>query len=73
MLAQGHKAVTPVRLEPAAPLSQVKHFTTEPLCTLTEVAELWDYFKLVPPILVSKLCPFIDYFFQNILLHVITQ
>ena len=30
-LAQGHKAVTPERLEPAAPRSQVKHSTTEPL------------------------------------------
>ena len=27
-LAQGHNTVTPVRLEPAAPLSQVKHSTT---------------------------------------------
>ena len=31
--AQGHNAVTPVRLEPAAPLSRVKHSTTEPLCS----------------------------------------
>ena len=30
-LAQGHNAVTPVRLEPAAPRSWVKHSTTEPL------------------------------------------
>ena len=29
-LAQGHNAVTPVRLEPAAPQPQVKHSTTEP-------------------------------------------
>ena len=29
--AQGHNAVMPVRLEPAAPLSRVKHSTTEPL------------------------------------------
>ena len=28
-LAQGHNAVKPVRLEPAAPQSQVKHSTTE--------------------------------------------
>ena len=28
---QGHNAVTPVRLEPAAPRSRVKHSTTEPL------------------------------------------
>ena len=33
-LAQGHNAVKPVRLEPAAPLSQVKHSTTEPLRSL---------------------------------------
>ena len=30
-LAQGHNAVTPVNLEPAAPRSRVKHSTTEPL------------------------------------------
>ena len=30
-LAQGHNAVTPVRLKPAAPRSPVKHSTTEPL------------------------------------------
>ena len=30
-LAQGHNAVTPVRLEPAAPWSRVKHSTTESL------------------------------------------
>ena len=30
-LAQGHNAVTSVRLEPATPQSRVKHSTTEPL------------------------------------------
>ena len=30
-LAQGHNTVVTVRLEPAAPWSQVKHSTTEPL------------------------------------------
>ena len=30
-LAQGHNAVTPVRLKPAAPRSQVQHSTTEPM------------------------------------------
>ena len=30
-LAQGYNAVTPVRLEPAASRSRVKHFTTEPV------------------------------------------
>ena len=33
-LAQGHNTVEPVRLEPAAPWSRVKHSTTEPLCCL---------------------------------------
>ena len=33
-LAQGHNAVTPVRLEPAAPQSRVKHSTTKPLRSL---------------------------------------
>ena len=33
-LAQGHNAVTPVRLEPSAPRSRVKHSTTEPLRSL---------------------------------------
>ena len=31
VLAQGHNAVPPVRLEPAALRSRVKHSTTEPL------------------------------------------
>ena len=34
-LAQGHITVTPVRLEPAASRSRVKHSTTEPLPPLT--------------------------------------
>ena len=34
VLAQGHNAVTPVRLESVAPLSRVKHSTAEPLCSL---------------------------------------
>ena len=40
-LAQGHNAVTPVKLEPAAPRFRVKHSTTEPLCSLAshEIAE----------------------------------
>ena len=33
-LAKDHNAVTPVRLEPAAPRSRVKHSTTEPLRSL---------------------------------------
>ena len=40
MLAQGHNAVTQVRLEPAALRSRVKHTTTEPLRSLlVSVAE----------------------------------
>ena len=35
-LAQGHNAVTLVRLKPAVPWSQVKHSTTEPLRSLKE-------------------------------------
>ena len=31
ILLKDHKAVTPVRLKPAVPRSQVKHSTTEPL------------------------------------------
>ena len=40
VLAQGHNPVAPVRLEPAAPWSRVKHSTTEPLRShiLTEKA-----------------------------------
>ena len=34
VLLKDHNPVTPVRLEPAAPLSRVKHSTTEPLCSL---------------------------------------
>ena len=34
-LAQGHNAVTPVRLESAAPRSRVKHSTTEPLSSIS--------------------------------------
>ena len=30
-VAQGHNTVKPVRLEPVAPRSRVKHSTTEPL------------------------------------------
>ena len=38
VLAQGHKAVTLVRLEPAALRSRVKHSTTEPLRSLTGIS-----------------------------------
>ena len=33
-LAQGHNAMTPLRLEPAALQSRVEHSTTEPLPSL---------------------------------------
>ena len=39
VLAQGHNAMTPVRLEPAALRSQVKHSTTEPLRSLSSLSE----------------------------------
>ena len=42
VLAQGHNTVMPVRLEPAAPLSRVKHSTTEPLCSLCRTSEKSD-------------------------------
>ena len=35
VFAQGHNAVKPVRLEPAALRSQVEHSTTEPLRSLS--------------------------------------
>ena len=39
-LAQGHNAVTPVRLEPAAPQSRVKNSTTEPPLKSRSLARL---------------------------------
>ena len=39
-LAQGDNAVTPVRLEPAAPRFRVQHSTIEPLCS-PEVIDHW--------------------------------
>ena len=38
-LAQGHNAVTPVKLGPMAARSRVKHSTTEPLRSLSENKE----------------------------------
>ena len=47
-LAQGHNAVTPVRLEPTTPLSQVKHSTTEPLCSpLTCKIPMFKFISLI--------------------------
>ena len=37
-LAQGHNPVMPMRLEPVAPRSRVKHSTTEPLRSLGETS-----------------------------------
>ena len=48
-LAQDHNAVTLVRLEPAALRSRVKHFTTEPLRSLTYLDfELSDVVFITP-------------------------
>ena len=44
-LAQGHNAMTPVRLEAAATRYQVKHSTTEPLRSEDEVL-VNRFFKL---------------------------
>ena len=41
-LAQGHNAVTLVKLEPAAPQSRVKHSTTEPLRPLSAIGKSTD-------------------------------
>ena len=59
-LAQGHNAVTPVRLKPAAPRSRVKHSTTEPLhspfdflAIITLLHLLLDYILLVFKVCIS--------------------
>ena len=46
-LAQGHNTVRPVRLEPSAPRSPVKHSTTEPLI-LVQLGSLHAYLTLSP-------------------------
>ena len=48
-LAQGHKTVTPVRLEPAVPRSRVKHSTTElPMVFLNVlVKNIKKYFLII--------------------------
>ena len=46
-LAQGHNAVKPVRLEPAALWSRVKHSTTEPLRSLCEAFNVTLMAKLL--------------------------
>ena len=40
-IAQGHNAATPVRIEPTALRSPVKHSTTEPLCSHIGVAAIF--------------------------------
>ena len=44
-LAQGHNAVKPLRLEPAASLSRAKHSTTEQLGSHTCTLYMLDAFK----------------------------
>ena len=44
-LAQGYNAVTPVRLEPVALWSPVKHSTTEPLHSLHADGTDWNFFE----------------------------
>ena len=39
-LAQGHNAVMPVKLEPTAPLSRLKHSTTE-ACVVVHVPAIY--------------------------------
>ena len=46
-LAQGHNTVTPVRLEPAAPRSRVKHSTTERLCSLVNVSDADQNYQII--------------------------
>ena len=41
VLAQGHNTVTPVRLQPAAPWSQVKHSTTALTLCVSNIKELF--------------------------------
>ena len=41
VLLKDHNAVTPVRLEPTAPRSRVKHSTTEPLRSLNYSLLIW--------------------------------
>ena len=65
-LAQGHNAATPVRLEPAAPQSPVKHYTTEPLRSPVVFGIELTYWSINR----IKVCCFghvlLDYFLFNI-------
>ena len=46
VLAQGHNAVTPVMLEPAALRSRVKHSTTERLRSLIYGVQIYGTFEI---------------------------
>ena len=54
-LAQGHNAVTPVRLKPASPRSRVKHSTTEPLRSLDTSSDNDSLNQALPVISFIKL------------------
>ena len=41
VLLKDHNVVTPVRLQPATPLSRVKHSTTEPLLSRKNLLKIW--------------------------------
>ena len=61
-LAQGHNAVTPVRLEPAALRSRVKHSTTEPLRSLDARKQIdFNLLRISPEFLIdqNKFLPFL--------------
>ena len=47
-LAQGHNAVTPVRLKPATPWSRVEHSTIEPMRSLQWKFDLSIVKKVLP-------------------------
>ena len=71
VLAQGHIAMTPVRLEPAASSSRVKHSPTEPMRSLSKCllgSDLECFFSV--PIFVHKhhLPVFVSYFLSAIVL-----
>ena len=54
VLAQGHNAVTPVRLEPMAPQSWAKHSNTEPLCYLCYTCYISNIVKMTWNVQKSK-------------------
>ena len=71
-LAQGHNTVTPVRLEPEAPRSRLKHSTTEPLCSLRLVEGMTlivHFSQFFPMINVNPLPPPPSHYFCHLLFH----